>query len=535
MENNGINRIDTTQFYPHITPKRYPIGDSSFTDIRETGRIYVDKTAILYQLVDEGKYYFLSRPRRFGKSLMLSTLKAYFEGRKELFDGLAMGRLETEWRRYPVISISMGHDDITSLSILNNYLITEVDRNARFLGIEVSGSTPATRFTDLIIKAAEKFDSKTVILIDEYDKHMLDTRHRDATLHEGVKSVLRGFYGCIKEAADHIRFTMITGITKFSHVNIFSGLNNLRDISLEVSYNAICGIAESEMAEYFSEDIAVFAQRNGMTPEDVKKEIKFRYDGYRFAKQGENIYNPFSTLNAFAKMEFGDYWFQSGTSRYLVEELQRNHYDFSNLDGVTADEYELSGTPEVTDNPVGLLYQSGYLTIKDYEYGTYILGFPNREVSSGFYHELLRIILPQNGDRFSALSLYRFANLGQPEKLMQQLQLGLSKFNCMQIQKPEYEYQFKTMLHAIVMASGLDVESDVLTPAGRIDMVFRTCRFIYLIEFKIDSTPEAALQQIDSKDYPFKYYGDPRPIFKIGANFSTELRKLTGWIIEPNQ
>lgn len=531
MENNGINKIEEALNNPNFTIGRYPIGDSSFTQIREEGKIYVDKTAELYQLVNDSKYYFLSRPRRFGKSLMLSTLKAFFEGHKELFDGLAMGRLETEWRQHPVIHLSMGGKDFSSLGDLKIHLNAILGDNEFDLNIESDAESPETRFKALIKKAHNKYGQKVVILVDEYDKPILDTRYKESNLHEDVKSLLRAFYGCIKEAADHIRFVMITGITKFSHVNIFSGLNNLRDISLLPEYNAICGITESEMAEYFSEDIAVFAQRNCMTPEDAKKEIKLQYDGYRFASEGENIYNPFSTLNAFANMRFGSYWFQSGTSRYLVEELQQNHYDFSNLDGVEASEYELSGAPEVTDNPVGLLYQSGYLTIKDYEYGTYILGFPNHEVSSGFYNELLKIILPQDSDRFNALSLYRYANLGEPEKLMQQLQLGLSKFNCMQIQKPEYEYQFKTMLHAIVMASGLDVESEVLTPAGRIDMVVRTLHYIYLIEFKIDSTPEAALRQIDSKDYPFKYYGDPRPIYKIGANFSTELRRLTGWII----
>ena len=532
MENESINRIETALSKPNFTIGRYPVGDSSFTQIREAGKVYVDKTAILYQMVSDSKYFFLSRPRRFGKSLMLSTLKAYFEGRKELFEGLAMGRLEKEWRRHPVISISMGHEDITNIAVLNDYLIAEVGRNARFLGVEVSGTTPALRFADLIIKTYEKYSEKAVILIDEYDKHMLDTRHKGEALHEGVRGALRGFYGCIKETADYIRFVMITGVTKFSQVSIFSGLNNLRDISLEPEYNSICGISESEMKVYFSEDMKVFAELNGFTPEEAAREFKLHYDGYRFASRGENIYNPFSTLLALQKMEFGHYWFASGTSNHLVEELKRNHYNFSKMEGMRLSAQQLMQEPRVSDTPNALLYQAGYLTIKDYRSGLYLLGFPNKEVSSGFNADLLRLLVPQPDSEFSGQLLAAYALERDTESMMEMLQLGLSRFNNMEMRQPEYEYHFKVILKVLIMAAGLTVEGEVLTPAGRIDMALTTKETIYLFEFKLDSTPDEALRQINDKDYPFKYYGAPRPIFKIGANFSTELRKLTGWIIE---
>lgn len=517
---------------PEITPKRYPLGDSSFTAIREARQMYVDKTAFVYKLADEGKYYFLSRPRRFGKSLLLSTMKAYFQGHRELFDGLAISQLETEWRRHPVIHLSMGGKDFSSADALRSHLDAILDFNQISLGVSVSGSSPEERFVKLIGSAASKFGEKVVVLIDEYDKPMLDTRHRNPELHTAIKNQLRGFYGCIKESADFLRFVFITGITKFSHVNIFSGLNNLNDISLDSEYNSICGISESEMHEYFGVDLEMFAAKNKLSHTDAANEFKLMYDGYRFAQEGENIYNPYSTLSAFSKMKFGMFWFTSGTSQHLVEELRENHYNFEKLDGIEVTEQKMMGQPDLVNNPVALLYQSGYLTIKDYEYGIYTLGFPNREVSSGFYGDLLELILPSHTTDFSAQFVALYANRGEPEKIMEQLQIALSKYNCMEVQKPEYEYQLKAILRAIILAANLDVEGEVLTPAGRIDMVLKTKRYIYLFEFKMDSTPEDALNQINNKDYPFKYYGDTRQIIKIGANYTTEFHRLTGWVIE---
>ena len=511
---------------------RYPVGQSDFTDIIKSGSVYVDKTELLYQLTHDTKYYFLSRPRRFGKSLMLSTLEAYFDGKRELFEGLAIASKESEWRKHPVIHLTMGGKTFSAIEKMNEHLENQVRKYEKKFKVDPEGVSADTRFYNLIRNVAENQGEKVVILIDEYDKPMLDTRHSNDMLHNNIKDTLRGFYGVIKESAEYVRFVMITGVTKFSHVNIFSGLNNLRDISLDPKYNAICGISESEMTENFSEDMKVFAARNNMTPKEASREFKLHYDGYRFASEGENIYNPFSAIQAFANMRFGNYWFASGTSDHLIKELQHRHYNFEKIEGVRLSEHSLMNEPSIEKTPTTLLYQAGYLTIKDFKYGMYTLGFPNKEVSSSFYNVLLKYLVPVNEEQFSAMLLSAYAQEGDVEGMMEMLQVGLSNFNNMEMQKPEYEYHFKVILKALLMAAGLNVEGEVSTPAGRIDMVLMTKRTIFLFEFKLDSTPEIALQQIDNKDYPFHYYCDSRPIVKIGANFSTESRRLTGWLIQ---
>ena len=510
---------------------RYPVGQSDFVNIRQKGSVYVDKTDLIYQMTHDTDYYFLSRPRRFGKSLMLSTLEAYFQGKKELFEGLAIYNLEDDWTHHPVIHLSMGGMDFSDINVLRSHLNKIVNASGRELGVNCEDEYPENSFFYLIRNAYQKYGERVVVLIDEYDKPMLDTRHRDDILHEDIKNLLRGFYGVIKDSAAYIRFAMITGVTKFSHVNIFSGLNNLRDISLDPRYNALCGISESEMAEYFSEDIKLFAERNGMTPEEASREFKIHYDGYRFAAEGENIYNPFSTIQAFANMEFDNYWFASGTSDHLIRELQHRHYNFDKIEGTRLSKISLMSEPSIERTPNALLYQAGYLTIKDFKHGMYTLGFPNKEVSSSFYNVLLKYLVPVQEEQFSAMLLSAYAQEGDVESMMEMLHIGLSHFNHMEMKKPEYEYHFKVILKALLMAASLSVEGEVSTPAGRIDMVLKTKQTIYLFEFKLDSTPEIALQQIDDKDYPFRYYGDARQVVKIGANFSTDLRRLTGWVV----
>ena len=515
---------------------RYPVGDSSFPDIVENRAVYVDKTALIYQLTHESKYYFLSRPRRFGKSLMLSTLKAYFQGRKNLFEGLAISELEKEWAYHPVIHLSMGGENFDTVDALKNHLNAQIDINESFLDIKIQGNSASERLLKLIIEAQKKYNSKVVLLIDEYDKPMLDTRHLDDQLHEDVKNVIRGFYGTIKESAEFIRFVMITGVTKFSHVNIFSGLNNLRDISLEPRYNALCGISESEMAEYFHEDFKVFAAENDIAPDEAARQFKRYYDGYRFASSGENIYNPFSVVSAFAAMDFGMYWFASGTSYYLVKEMEKSNFDFHSLEGITINKEDLMGVRVVPDNIVALLYQAGYLTIKDYdpESFSYTLGFPNREVSSGFFKSLLSITVGEaSHGLFSAAKIYDAAIKGKPEEMMEMFKYALSQYTYPQIDANATEKHFNLLMYTISMAIGLNVQSELNTARGRIDMTIQTRRFIYVMEFKINSYPKRAMAQINEMGYADKFYGDPRTLYKIGANFSRKTRNLTGWIIDP--
>lgn len=515
---------------------RYPVGDSSFTKIREKGQIYVDKTDLIYRVTHDTDYNFLSRPRRFGKSLMLSTLTAYFEARKDLFEGLAIYELEKDWKKHPVINISMGHDDIKNLDILESYLSIEIEKNANKLGVDITRNTPATQFIELIIKASEKYGERVVVLIDEYDKHILDTRHISEDLHEGVKRVLRGFYGCIKECADYLRFVMITGVTKFSHVNIFSGLNNLKDISLRTEYNSLCGISQSEMERYFAPDMAIFAQRNGLSIEQAYSKFKQHYDGYRFAAFGENIYNPYSVVNAFDAMKFSNYWFSTGTSYYLVKEMEGKNYDFLKLENITANEDDLMGVSVSENNITALLYQAGYLTIKDYdsEGERYKLGFPNKEVSSGFFNNLLNLSVSENAEnKFSATLVYGAAIDGKPEDMMKLFKSALSQYTYPQIEANVTEKHFNLLMYTISMAIGLNVRSEVNTSRGRIDMTIETRKYVYLMEFKINSYPKRALDQINEKGYADKFFGDTRTIFKIGANFSSKTLNLTGWIIQP--
>ena len=510
---------------------RYPVGDSSFTKIRDKGQVYVDKTALLYQLTHDSDYCFLSRPRRFGKSLMLSTLKAYFQGKTELFEGLAIATLEKDWTHHPVIHLSLGSEYFDSVETLKNYLNAQIDLNESFLSLKIQGNSPSERLMKLIVESHKKYRQGVVLLIDEYDKPMLDTRHLDTSLHEDIINVIRGFYSVIKDCADYIRFVMITGVTKFNHVNIFSGLNNLKDISLDAEYNALCGISETEMLAYFQEDMKYFAEKNGMTPDEAAQEFKLHYDGYRFASEGENIYNPFSTILAFSNMRFDNYWFVSGTSKYLIEDLKRRNYRFDKIGKLRVTAEQLMLEPSAASHPTALLYQAGYLTIKDYKSGLYTLGFPNKEVQSGFYTELVQLLVPVSDVEFSAQLLALYAEEGDVDAMMNMLQLGLRQFNNMEMQKPELEYHLKVILKALLMAAGLRLEGEVQTPAGRIDMVLKNKEYIYLFEFKINSTAKKALAQIDEKDYPFRYHGDGRTIIKIGTSYSTRYRRLTGWEI----
>lgn len=518
-----------------FTLGRYPIGIQSFESIRQGNRIYVDKTELIYRLTHSASYNFLSRPRRFGKSLLLSTIKAYYQGRKELFKGLAISHLESEWNVHPVFHLSMGHGLFDSFESTLRHLSDEIIKLKTEFGLQTSTESLASQFAELIRESHLKFGHKTVILIDEYDKPLLETTHLHSEVHDNVRQLMRSFYSVIKDCGDHLEFVMITGVTKFSHINIFSGLNNLRDITLMPDYNAICGIAESEMHSYFKEDIEVLAKKNSLSYDETAVKLKLFYDGYKFADRGENIYNPFSILCAFDAGSFDTYWFQTGTPQHLINTLSKRHYDFSQLEGKKYTAAALMGSDVSDSDPVALLYHSGYLTIKGFqqEGRRYILGFPNEEVSSGFYSDLLKIISRKNlnGPFDPALFAENVID-GKPEEFLVQIKSLLSGYSYMEIQDEPREFHFQTLIKAICLAVGLDVKAEAHTSQGRVDLTMQTKNFIYLIEFKVDSTPEVAIQQIILKNYADKYLSDSRRIFKIGANFSTKTRSLTGWIIE---
>ena len=513
--------------------RKYPVGIQNFEDLRKEGYCYVDKTELMYQLVQSGKYYFLSRPRRFGKSLLLSTLEAYFEGKKELFRGLAIEQLEQDWTAYPVLHLDLNaqkYDTPESLySMLNDALCNwESQYETR-----PSETTHSLRFQGVIQRAAEKYGQQVVVLIDEYDKPMLQAIGNEP-LQTEYRNTLKAFYGVLKSCDKYLRFAMLTGVTKFSKVSVFSDLNNLMDISLSSRFASICGITEQELHQYFKEDIRLLGESQGMSPEDTAQELKQWYDGYHFSDRSEDIYNPFSLLNTFAQRQFGSYWFETGTPTFLVELLKRCRYDLNRLTQEMAMADSLNGMDSMEENPVPILYQSGYLTIKDFdrEFRYYTLGFPNKEVEEGFTKFLLPHYAHLSSGN-SAFELSRFVQEvrgGQTDAFMKRLQSFFA--DCPYELARDLERHYQNVLFIVFKLLGFYTQAEYHTSEGRIDLVVQTTDYIYLMEFKLEGTAEEALRQINEKHYALPFASDPRKLFKIGVNFSNAIRGIEKWLIE---
>ena len=368
----------------------YPIGIQDFEELRKNGCVYVDKTDLIYKLVEEGKYYFLSRPRRFGKSLLISTLEVYFRGRKEFFEGLRIMELETEWAEYPVLHLDLNTKKYENKSSLEAILNMHWEIWESESGDEKKDRSSEERFMYVIRNAFEKTGKQVVILVDEYDKPLLQAIGNEA-LQDDYRNTLKAFYGALKSMDRYIKFALLTGVTKFGKVSVFSDLNNLRDISMLKAYESICGITEEELYSVFEEDIRALGKANNMTEEETKAELKEKYDGYHFNEECVDIYNPFSILNTFANRKFGNYWFETGTPTYLVKLLKKNKSSIEELDGIEIDGKMLESIDTTSHNPIPVIYQSGYLTIKGYDkvFETYILGYPNKEVEKGFINFIL--------------------------------------------------------------------------------------------------------------------------------------------------
>lgn len=513
--------------------RKYPVGIQNFEDLRKEGYCYVDKTELMYQLVQSGKYYFLSRPRRFGKSLLLSTIQAYFEGKKELFRGLAIEQLEQEWNIYPILHLDLNaqkYDTPESLySMLNDALCNwESQYETRS-----SETTHSLRFQGVIQRAAEKYGQQVVVLIDEYDKPMLQAIGNEA-LQTEYRNTLKAFYGVLKSCDKYLRFAMLTGVTKFSKVSVFSDLNNLMDISLSSRFASICGITEQELHQYFKEDIRLLGESQGMSQEDTAQELKQWYDGYHFSDRSEDIYNPFSLLNTFAQRQFGSYWFETGTPTFLVELLKHYHYDLNRLTQEMAMADSLNGMDSMEENPVPILYQSGYLTIKDFdrEFRYYTLGFPNKEVEEGFTKFLLPHYAHLSSGN-SAFELSRFVQEvrgGQTDAFMKRLQSFFA--DCPYELARDLERHYQNVLFIVFKLLGFYTQTEYHTSEGRIDLVVQTTDYIYLMEFKLEGTAEEALRQINEKHYALPFASDPRKLFKIGVNFSNAIRGIEKWLIE---
>lgn len=512
----------------------YPLGEQSFKDIREEGKVYIDKTHFIPQLL-EHKYYFLSRPRRFGKSLLLSTLENFFMGRRELFKGLAVEKFSWAWNAYPVIRINLAEGSFSR----SDGLTRRLNELLRFIEEDHGLPSPETtdsreRFTHLIRNLSKKYEKRIVILIDEYEKPLLDSIREEH--HEQYKTVLSEFYSVLKANEEKIQFIFITGVTRFGHLNIFSGFNNLIDISLDDEYSAICGITEEEMRNSLHSGIMQFAEAYNVDYDQAVEKLKHHYDGYHFSRKLIDIYNPFSLLNCLSASRLTDKWFQSGSSRFLLDQLKRNKFDIEELGHVTADESTLTGVDATLKDSVTLLYQSGYLTIKHYnpETNLYTLGLPNNEVSTALYSVIVPYYLgkDQNSSLKEAHGFIEKLKIGEINNAMLWLQGYFSSIPY--DVKLNYEREFQQVIYAFFaltgQLSGATLEKQ--TSEGRIDMVYETDHYIYVFEFKLGKNPQEALDQINSKGYTLQWQTDHRKVFKIGVAFSSSSRGISAFKIE---
>lgn len=513
--------------------KIYPIGIQNFEKIRRDGYFYIDKTALVYQMVKTGSYFFLSRPRRFGKSLLVSTLEAYFEGKRELFEGLAIEKLEKDWTKHPILHIDLNTEKYESLESLENILNDTLYKWEKVYGTEPSETSLPLRFKGIIRRAYEQTGNRVAIFVDEYDKPMLQAIGNEE-LQKAFRNTLQAFYGAIKTMDGYIKFAFLTGVTKFGKVSVFSALNNLIDLSMDERYAAICGMTEEEIHDNLEEDLLELADKQKMSYEEVCRELKKCYDGYHFVENSVGIYNPFSVLNTFFKMKFGSYWFETGTPTYLVELLKAHHYDLHCMAHVETDADILNSVDSASTNPIPVIYQSGYLTIKKFDerFGIYRLGFPNREVEEGFMKFLLPFYANTNKveSPFQILKFVHEVESGDYESFFRRLQSFFADTPYELIRDQELHYQ--NVLFIVFKLIGFYVKAEYHTSQGRIDLVLQTDEFIYVMEFKLEGSAEEALRQINEKNYAQPFAADPRKLFKIGINFSSQTRNIERWIVE---
>ena len=507
--------------------KLYPVGVQNFEKVILGGYEYVDKTALIYELFNTGSYYFLSRPRRFGKSLLLSTLEAYAQGKKELFKGLALEKLERDWTVYPVLHMDLNTEKYDTKASLENKLELTLKQWEGEYGYNPDEYSVATRFEGVIRRACEQTGRRVVILIDEYDKPMLQAIGNEALQNE-YRSTLKAFYGALKSMDGCIRFALLTGVTKFGKVSVFSDLNNLMDISMDDRYVEICGISEKEVHAYFEEDIHALATATGLTYEETCAELKANYDGYHFTENAVGMYNPFSLLNTFAKKKFGSYWFETGTPTYLVELLKLHHYPIEDLEHIVTSQPVLDSIDTASTDPIPVIYQSGYLTIKGYNkmFENYTLGFPNREVEQGFF----KFLLPNYASVSVSKSPYQIqcfveeVMAGKVDDFFDRLKTMFADIPYELARDREVHYQ--NILYIIFKLMGFYVQVEYHTSRGRIDLVLQTQDYVYVMEFKLNGSADEALAQIREKGYDDPFAKDSRTIYRIGVNFSDELRNI---------
>ena len=509
----------------------YPIGIQNFEKLREGGYTYIDKTAQIYKLATSGTYYFLSRPRRFGKSLLISTMDAYFSGKKELFKGLAMEQLEKDWIEYPVLHLDLNTGRYIKPEDLDVVLDQHLNNWEAHYGVVRKYDDSSARMNDIIDAAFSKTGRKVVILIDEYDKPIVNNLGNES-LADYYRKTLQGFYSVLKAKDGQIKFGFLTGVSKIGKLSVFSALNNLKDISMVKDYADICGLSEKELHDNFDESVSELGDSNDLSKDESYLKLKKMYDGYHFTHNSVGVYNPFSLLNAFSDREFKEYWFETGTPTLLVNVMKKTSFDVTTLsDNVVVSVEDLSGMQDIINRPIPLFFQTGYLTIKDYdkEFNIYTLGFPNDEVKNGFLKFIFSYYVPVNPAEGNTTT-YRLATAlrsGKPDNFMRTLE-ALFANTTYQIQG-DSEKNFQYAMYIIMELLGEYVQAERSTSNGRIDLLLQTKDYIYIVELKIDNTADAALQQIEEKGYAKPFVSDPRKIFKIGVSFSTANRRIEEW------
>ena len=508
----------------------YPIGEASFTNLREDNAVYVDKTALIYQLVKQGRYYFLSRPRRFGKSLLVSTLEAYFQGRRELFTGLAMEKLEKDWTQHPVLHVDFSGVNYSRKGKLEASLRDVLSSWEQVYCGEESDDIFEVRFKRVIMRAHAQAGRPVVVLVDEYDKPMLDAINDEELLARN-QDTLRGFYGVLKGMGDHLRFVFLTGVTRFAHLNIFSGLNNLEDISLDAPYAALCGITQEELEANLGAGVRRLAEGSGKTLAETYDKLKAMYDGYRFSPQEEEgVYNPFSLMLALKKREYGCYWYESGTPLFLFQLVVEQRVATASVWSYEMGASELAGRSPEDMGLAALLYQTGYLTIKDYEAAEkrYLLRLPNGEVEEAFFKGLLRYMYRVDAE-LSVSKLYDYMRAGQTEALLAALHVLFARGDHRIA--GEAEKYFQNVMYILFKLLGLQTHVEMATSDGCIDLVVEADRYLYLFEFKLNRPAAEAMAQIEAKAYAAPFAMDRRAVVKLGVSFSSKTRNIAECIV----
>ena len=525
---------------------KYPIGIQSFEQIREDGYVYVDKTDLIYRLVTMGKVYFLSRPRRFGKSLLVSALKAYFRGRKDLFKGLALERLEKDWCEYPVFHIDFNGSDFTQEGSLERVLEVYLGGwESEYGRIELDADI-GRRFMYVLQKAHERTGRRCVVLVDEYDKPLLDVLDtgtklnvsgQERRLEDVNRNVLKAFYSVFKAADDDLKFVFLTGVTKFSQVSVFSGFNQPQDISLASDYEAICGITQEELEMYFAESVDEMAGRYKVGRDEMLAKLKRQYDGYHFSKGMKDVYNPFSLLNAFAQKDINDWWFRSGTPEYLLRLLSRSHENLDEMTGRYYSARQFIDYKADVERPLPMIYQSGYLTIKDYdpEMNTFLLDYPNNEVKSGFVSLVASSYFKRRDDDVENVvrGIAKSLRSGDTDRLRDTLTsflAGIPYTARRRDDERERERYFQYTFYLIFkMVSVYETYVEQPQSQGRVDCIVETAQYVYVFEFKLDGSADEALSQIEEKGYARPYASDSRTVYRIGVSFSSDTGTVAEW------